>query len=261
MTKAETLRRLHQGPRILVLPNAWDVPSARIFERAGFPAIATTSAGIAFALGYPDGERISRAEMLEVVARIARAVRVPVTADVEAGYDSPVETARQVWAAGGVGLNFEDVRGENLVEMDEQTAAIRGMRDATPELVINARSDIYLNSIGDEVTRFERIVERLNAYRDAGADSLFAPGVRDPDTISRLVRAIDGPLNILAQPGGPSVPELQALGVARVSVGSGPMRATLGLVARIAQELRDYGTYESMTTGAIPYSEVNMLLS
>ncbi|MGD1092534.1 MAG: isocitrate lyase/phosphoenolpyruvate mutase family protein [Bryobacteraceae bacterium] len=261
MTKAEILRNLHQAPPILVLPNAWDVPSARIFERAGFSAIATTSAGIAFALGYPDGERISRAEMLNVVARIARAVKVPVTADLEAGYDSPAETARQAWAAGAVGLNFEDVRGEALVDLEEQMAAICAMRTATPELVINARNDIYLNGIGDEATRFERTVERLNAYRAAGADSLFAPGVRDPSTIARLARAVQGPLNILAQPGSPSVGELEAMGVARVSVGSGPMRATLGLVARIAQELRDYGSYESFTAGAIPYAEVNLLLS
>src|SRR5580658_4284874 len=154
MTKAEILRNLHRAPPILALPNAWDVPSARIFERAGFPAIATTSAGVAFALGYPDGERISRAEMLEVVARIARAVKVPVTADLEAGYDSPAETARQAWAAGAAGLNFEDVRVEALVDLDEQTAAIRAMRAAAPELVINARNDIYLNGIGDEATRF-----------------------------------------------------------------------------------------------------------
>src|ERR1700722_7781240 len=112
MTKADALRALHYGPSILVLPNAWDVASARIFERAGFPALATTSAGIASTLGYADGQHVSRAEMIEVVGRIARGVKIPVTADVESGYGDAVETARQVWAAGAVGLNFEDTIGE-----------------------------------------------------------------------------------------------------------------------------------------------------
>jgi 2-methylisocitrate lyase-like PEP mutase family enzyme len=257
VTKSDLLRVLHQGPRLLVLPNAWDAASARIFERAGFPALATTSAGVAFALGYPDGEHVSRAEMLEVVARIARAVKIPVTADVEAGYDDAVETARGAWAAGAVGMNLEDTAGAGLVDI---VPGVHAIREAVPGMVINARTDIFLNAIGDEATRFERAVERLNAYRDAGADCLFAPGVRDRDTIGRLVRAVRGPLNILAVAGSPPIAELEKLGVARVSVGSGPMRATLGLVDRIARELHDQGTYDAMTDGAIPYAEVNRLL-
>ncbi len=257
MTKADTLRALHHGPSILVLPNAWDVASARIFERAGFPALATTSAGVAFALGYADGQQVSRAEMIEVVGRIARGVKIPVTADVEAGYGDAVETARQGWAAGAVGLNFEDTLGDgHLLDL---AAWIVEIRAATPGMVINARTDIFLDAIGDEATRFDRAVERLNAYRDAGADCLFAPGVRDRETIARLAKAVRGPLNILGGAGTPTVPELQRLGVARVSVGSGPMRATLGLVDRIAHELRDHGSYASFTEGALPYPEVNAL--
>ncbi len=257
MTKAETLRSLHHGPSILLLPNAWDVASARIFERAGFPALATTSAGIASTLGYADGQRVSRAEMIEVVGRIARGVKIPVTADVESGYGDAIETARQVWAAGAVGLNFEDTIGEGkFVDLASWIVEIRA---ATPEMVINARTDIFLDAIGDEATRFDRAVERLNAYRDAGADCLFAPGVRDRDTIRRLVKAVRGPLNILGGAGVPPVPELESLGVARVSVGSGPMRATLGLVDRIAHELRNHGSYTSFTEGALSYAEVNAL--
>jgi 2-methylisocitrate lyase-like PEP mutase family enzyme len=257
MTKADALRALHYGPPILVLPNAWDVASARIFERAGFPALATTSAGIASTLGYADGQRVSRAEMIEVVARIARGVKIPVTADVESGYGDAVETARQVWDAGAVGLNFEDTTGEGrFVDLASWIATIRA---ATPEMVINARTDIFLDAIGDEATRFDRAVERLNAYRDAGADCLFAPGVYDRDTIARLTKAVRGPLNILGGPKTPPARELQSLGVARVSVGSGPMRATLGLVDRIAHELRDHGSYTSMTEGALSYAEVNAL--
>ncbi len=262
VNQAETLRGLHRRmpDHMLVLPNAWDVASARIFERAGFPAIATTSAGVAFALGYPDGERLSREEMTEAVARIARAVKVPVTADVEAGYGHPVETARQVWAAGAVGMNLEDVTGDRLHDLAPQIAAIRGIRAAFPHMVINARTDILLNAIGEEATRFDRAVERLNAYAEAGADCLFAPGVRDRETIRRLAKAVRGPLNILATVGSPDLAEMKALGVARVSVGSGPMRATLGLVDRIAKELRDRGTYTAMVDGAIPYGDVNLLL-
>lgn len=243
-----------------MLPNAWDVASARIFERAGFPALGTTSAGVAFALGYPDGQRISREEMIDVVARIAHAVKIPVTADVEAGYDDPVKTAKAVWSAGAVGMNLEDIRNDDLIPIEEQIDVIRAIRKATPGMVINARDDIFLNAIGDEATRFERSVERLRAYRDAGADCLFAPGVRDRETIGKLVQALKAPLNILATAGAPPISEMQGLGVARVSVGSGPMRATLGLVDRIARELHDHGTYQAMLEGAIPYAEVNRIL-
>jgi 2-methylisocitrate lyase-like PEP mutase family enzyme len=260
-TQADLLRRMHHGPPILALPNAWDVASARVFERAGFPALGTTSAGIAFTLGYPDGQLISRDEMLAVVARIARSVRIPVTADVEAGYDDAVETARQVWAAGAVGMNLEDsIEDNSLIGLETQVSTIRGIRAATPEMVLNARTDTFANAIGETDTRFDRAVERLNAYRDAGADCLFVPGVRDRSTIARLVKAVRGPVNILGGAGTPNVPELEELGVARVSVGSGPMRATLGLVERIARELREQGSYASITEGAIAYPDVNQML-
>ena len=206
--KAEQLRKLHHGPRILILPNAWDVISARVVEDAGFPSIATSSAAVAAVLGYPDGQRVPRDEMLEAVARIARAVTVPVTADLEAGYaTTPSEIAdfaRAVIATGAVGLNLEDVTGEDEgshVELALQCEKISAVRNASAwlgvPLVINARTDVYLLPIGPEKTRFERTVERLRAYHKAGADCVFAPGVRDAETIGKLVRAIDAPLNIL----------------------------------------------------------------
>ena len=206
--KAEQFRKLHRGPRILVLPNAWDVASARILEELGYPAIATTSAGIAFSLGYPDGQRVSREQMLEVVARIARAVRVPVTADMEAGYGTTVqdmsETAKALIASGAVGLNLEDMTGEDEsshVNVTLQMEKIRAIRETASSLgvalVLNARSDTYLMPIGPAETCFDRTVERLRAYRQAGADCLFAPGLRDGETIRKLVAALDGPLNIL----------------------------------------------------------------
>jgi len=269
--KAEQLRKLHHGPRILTLPNAWDVASARVVEELGYPAIATTSAGVAFALGYPDGQQISRDEMLDMVSRIANAVRVPVTADMEAGYgttvDDMADTAKAIVAAGAVGLNLEDVTGPDAsshVDSNLQVEKIRTIRKVSASLgvslVINARTDIYLMPIGPEETRFERTVQRLRAYREAGADCLFAPGLRDADTIAKLVKALDAPLNILVNAGSPSLKELEKMGVARASTGSAAMRATLGLLRRVGKELLDTGTYNSGLDGAIPFAEVNKLL-
>jgi 2-methylisocitrate lyase-like PEP mutase family enzyme len=270
--KAEQLRKLHRGPRMLVLPNAWDVASARIVEDLGFPAIATTSAGIAATLGYPDGQKISRDEMLSVVARIAKAVHLPVTADVEAGYgvtpEDMTQMVKAVVAAGVVGINLEDVTGSNegsLVDFALQVEKIRAIRKATESLgvplVLNARTDVYLMPIGPAGTRFQRTVERLRAYRDAGADCLFAPGLKDADTIAKLVRALNGPLNILVTSGAPTLRELEKMGVARVSTGSGVMRATLGLTRRIAKEMMEAGTYTSMLDGAVPFAEMSEMLA
>lgn len=257
--KVEILRALHQGPRLLVLPNAWDVASARIFEEAGFPAIATSSAGVANCLGYADVQRIPPGEMIWMVKRIAGAVSGPVTADLEAGYGDPVATARAALDAGAVGMNFEDSQADgSLVDMQVQVKWIERIRSAA-DIVLNARTDVYLMAAGDPATRLERAVERLNAYRKAGADSLFAPGVRDAETIGRLVQAVNGPLNILATAGAPSIPEMERLGVRRVSLGSGPMRASMGLTQRIAKELREQGTFRAMTEGAMDYITANRL--
>jgi 2-methylisocitrate lyase-like PEP mutase family enzyme len=270
--KAEVLRKLHGSPRILVLANAWDVASARIIEEAGFPAIATTSAGIAASLGYPDGQKITREEMLDVVGRIARAVHVPVTADLEAGYglaiEDMTETAKAMVHAGAVGMNLEDVTGSDessLVDVPLQVEKIRAIRKVGEllgvPLVLNARTDIYLMPIGPPETRFERTVERLRAYQQAGADCLFVPGLRDEETIAKLVQALRAPLNILATAGCPTIRKLEQMGVSRVSTGSGVMRATLGLTRRVAKELMELGTYTSMLDGAVPFGEMNAMLA
>jgi 2-methylisocitrate lyase-like PEP mutase family enzyme len=268
---ARQFLELHHGPKILVLPNAWDVASARIFEDAGFSAIGTSSAGVAFSLGYPDGEKIPKEEMLSVVRRIAEAVEVPVTADVEAGFGSTPEevadTAGEVIAAGAVGMNLEDgIEGKPdfLADVNRQKEIIRavlevGERAGIP-FVLNARTDIFLYGIGPAETRLTRTIERLNAYHAAGAPSLFAPGVKDKETIAQLTRGLAGPLNILATVGTPPVAELQQLGVARVSVGSGPMRATLGFLGGMARQLREEGVFTLMTDGALPYADANRLV-
>jgi 2-methylisocitrate lyase-like PEP mutase family enzyme len=265
--RAMHLRAMDRGGKILLLPNAWDPASARVFEEAGFGAIATTSAGIAFTQGYPDGQRISREEMLAVVRRIATAVKVPVTADVEAGYgDRPEDaarTAREVAEAGAVGMNLEDATGDPrkpLLDLALQVERVKAVREAAREVVVlNARTDVYLLQLETPETRYDAALRRLAAYRDAGADCLFVPGLQDPATIGRLVKDLQWPVNILVGPGAPAVPQLAKISVARVTVGSGAMRATLGLARRIAVELKDSGTYGAME-GAIAYADVNRMM-
>jgi PEP phosphonomutase and related enzymes len=269
--KAALLKKLHYGPKILVLANAWDAISARMVEEIGFPAVATTSAGVAATLGYPDGQRVSRDEMLEVVARVARAVRVPVTADMEAGYGTtPAEmagTAQALIAAGAVGLNLEDVTGDDeasQVDVALQMEKIRAIREASAAagvpLVVNARTDVYLLPIGPAETRFERTVERLRAYAKAGADCVFAPALKDAGTIEKLAKAVGAPLNILLMPGAPSLNELEKLGVARASIGSGLMRATLGTARKVAKAMFERRDDWSLFAEAVPYAELNRLL-
>jgi 2-methylisocitrate lyase-like PEP mutase family enzyme len=209
--------------------------------------------------------------MLARVARIAKAVKVPVTADVESGYGNRPEdaarTAREVVEAGGVGMNLEDATGDSahpLIDLPLQVEKIQAVREAALKtgvlLVLNARTDVYLAEVGPPEKRYDETVQRSLAFRDAGADCVFVPGLRDAETIGRLVRDVKCPLNILGGPGSPSAPELEKLGVARVSVGSSPMRATLGLVSRIADELKRSGTYTALE-GGIPHAEVNRMLS
>jgi len=260
-SKAEILRSLHHGPEVLVLPNAWDCASARIFEELGFPAIATTSAGVAFSLGYRDGQYIPAKEMLAAVARIARSVDVPVTADLEGGYEDISETAAALLESGAVGLNLEDILGHGvLASIDQQVKRIAAVRETGP-VVINARTDLYLMQIGGESTRFDRACERLKAYRDAGADCLFIPGVATEELIAKFVAVLRFPINVLAVDGTPPVSRLKELGVARVSVGSGMMRSALGHTRRIAEDLQRTGQFGKMIEGSIPFVDVNKLFN
>ncbi len=267
--RADRFLALHRGPGVLLLCNAWDAASARIIEDAGLPAVATTSAGVANSLGYADKENTPFQEVIASVRRIVRAVRVPVSADIEAGFgETPEEVAQSCLAileAGAVGVNLEDRSREpgRLTGIPLQCERIRAVKDAASRaggpIVVNARTDVYLGSIGAPESRFADAVERCNAYRAAGADCLFVPGVADEKTIASLVEAIDGPVNVLAVPGTPPVARLAALGVRRVSLGSGPMRATLGHLRRIARELLESGTCATMASGTISYAEANAL--
>ncbi|HEY1679409.1 MAG TPA: isocitrate lyase/phosphoenolpyruvate mutase family protein [Candidatus Sulfotelmatobacter sp.] len=268
--KAEAFRAMHHAAVPLLLVNVWDIASARIVEQAGYPALATTSAGIAFAEGYPDGQQIHPDCMFARVAQIAEAVQVPVTADAEAGYgrtpESAFQTAQSVIFGGAVGMNFEDATGDSehpLTDLSLQLERIRAIREAAAKfdvaLVLNARTDVYLLQVGEPGKRYDETVRRLSGFRDAGADCVFAPGVRDADTIGRLAKDVNCPLNILAVHGGPSVAELSARGVKRISLGSGPMRAAIGLLRRLAEEVKTKGTWLAMD-GAPAHAEMNELM-
>ena len=267
--KAARLRELHRGTKILILLNVWDVASARLIESMGLPAVATSSAAVANSLGYADGERISRSEMLAVVRRISAAVKVPLTADMEGGYcnlpEGMAETAHELLEAGAVGLNLEDSHQERkLVDVSLQQEKLRALKEAGRtegvDLVLNARTDPYLLKDAGDTWRFEETVCRARAYRDAGADCIFVPGLSDAETIRRLLEESPGPLNVLAGKGGLAVPELERLGVARLSLGSGPWRAALAAFRRIAREVLDQGTYHSMTEDTLTYDEMQRLL-
>ena len=267
--KAEAFAAMHSANKILVLANAWDVISARILVDTGFPAIATTSGGCAFPFGYPDGENISRDEMLAVVRRIASRIDVPLTADMEGGYgpapEDVAETVRGTIAAGAVGINIEDgaMGGtELLVDFTLSVERIRAGREAADAagvpMVINARTDGFHTASGPDV--LDEAVRRANAYREAGAGCLFVPWARDRATIAELVRQIDGPVNILAAPDTPPTAELQALGVARVTVGASMCRAALTFLHGAARELGEKGTYE-FARGALGQGDVHALLA
>lgn len=261
---------LHDASAPLALPNAWDVATARLVAVAGAAAVATTSAGVAWSLGAADGERLDRDRALDVVARIAAAVDVPVSADVEGGFadsaDGVGETVRGVLAAGAVGINIEDADHTGgsplrpIAEQAERISAARHSADAEGiPLFVNARIDTYLRSVGDPATRLQSTLDRGRAYVEAGASGIFVPGVVDSETVAALVDGIDVPLNIMAGPGAPAVAELARLGVARISLGSAIAQAAYTLVRRAAEELLAKGTYESIADAA-GFAEINSLL-
>ncbi len=268
--KARVFRAMHDGGEILVLPNASDVGSAKIVVEAGYRAVATSSAGIAWLLGYADGQKISREEMLFMVGRIAGALDVPVTADMEAGYGAAPEavarTVRETVEAGAVGLNIEDGAFEGAGPLIDRTlaaeriAAGREAGDAAGvPVVINARTDVFLKGAkGPEA--LDEAIGRANAYREAGADCLFVPFARDEETISSLCEGIAGPVNILASAASPPIPVLAGLGVARVSIGGLMSLAFATLARRIATELKETGSYR-FADGVVLHPEMNALLS
>src|SRR5581483_21037 len=239
---------MHRGPRLLLLPNAWDAMSARLFEAAGFGALATTSGGLAWALGFQDGEQAPWNEVIAATARIVRAVRVPVTADIEEGYGaSPADVARSVTAiiaTGAVGINLEDGTHDPAMPMRPiEDAALRvsaareAARAAGVPIVINARVDLYLKQVHDDRTRFAETVRRAKAYAAAGADCIFPFGLTDLKILGELVAATRLPINVVGRAGTPGVAALEGIGVARVSIASGATMAVMAQIRQIAGEL------------------------
>jgi len=221
---------MHLRPPLLVLPNAWDVASARVFAALpGCRAIATSSGAVARSLGWEDGEQTPVEEMLRVVERIAAVVDVPVTADLEAGYGDPPRTAAGALAAGAAGMNLEDSRDGRLVRLEAQLEVLRAVRTAAPELVLNARVDVFIEGSGDVA----EAIERGNAYLAAGADCVY-PIAAPFESVALLVGGIDGPVNVLVLPPDPPLAELERLGVARVSFGTSLARVALDEAARVA---------------------------
>jgi 2-methylisocitrate lyase-like PEP mutase family enzyme len=272
LARAQQFRALHRGPGTLVLGSVWDPASAVIFQREGFKALGTSSAGIAYAHGLPDGEVLSLDHMIDAVGSIASAVDIPVSADLESGFgDEPEAIARvclRAAEAGAVGVNLEDAAPgttTELFDLDRQCEVIRTVRRAADgagvPLFINARTDGFWLNLWDPATRLRESIARGQAYVAAGADGVFVPGALEPDVIAKLADAINAPLNILAMPGCLAVGILEALGVRRLSQGSGPARAALGLSRRIARELLDQGEYSSFHQGAIGYREANLLFA
>jgi 2-methylisocitrate lyase-like PEP mutase family enzyme len=265
--KAELFRRLHAERDVLVLPNVWDVGTAALLARlSGVRAVATTSAGMAGALGVPDGEHIDLDQMLAMLSQLTQAVQVPVSVDLEAGYGAtPQHVTNSVTSMielGAVGVNLEDglpSDADRLMEPEvhaERIAAAcsAGVRVGIP-VVVNARTDTYWRSTGAVERRFDETVRRLRTYHDAGADCLFVPGFPPPgleparqrELIGELVAALDGaPINLLARPDLPSVPELRALGVRRLSVGSALYRLAMATVRDAFADLLHSGHQEAL---------------
>ncbi len=268
--KAELFLKYHHDKEILVLLNSWDIGSSRLIEACGYKAVATTSMGIAASFGYPDCQVIQLPEMIQVITGIINAVQVPVTVDIEAGYGNNlneiIDSVKKIIATGIVGINIEDSidLSPTLVdemEFCERISAIRALSDSMGfHLVINARTDSFYTSLGSTREKLAESIKRGNKYREAGADCIFVQPVSEKETIATLVKEINAPINILANPGigggiPPSVSELQDLGVARLSLGSGLMKATLALIKKVANELSEKGTYNILLDTLTPLPE------
>ena len=256
-------RRLHQGPGLLVLPNAWDAGSARLIESLGARAIATTSAGVAWARGYPDGDVLPIEHLIAVVREMARVVNVPLSIDIEGGYaDEPARVAQVVAGvieAGAAGINIEDGAGTPDLLCAKIEAAREAATRAGVDLFINVRTDVYLRGLASGEAAVDEVVRRAGHYRAAGGDGLFVPILTDTAAIKAIAAAIGPlPLNIMLMPGLPSFEVLSTLGVRRLSAGSAIAQAALGCVGRLTADLLA-GNSKEMFANAADYGATNHL--
>jgi 2-methylisocitrate lyase-like PEP mutase family enzyme len=262
---AGTFHQLHQGPKLLVLPNAWDAGSARLTESLGAPAIATTSAAVAWSHGYPDGDALPVRLLVSTIAAIARVIRVPLTTDIEGGYSQdPAAVGENVAAvidAGAVGINIEDGSGSpDLLCAKIERAKEAGARLGI-DLFVNARVDVYLHNLATGPARMDETLARAKRYQAAGADGIFVPAVSDPDEIRKFASAIDLPLNVLAWPRLPPAAELAQLGVRRLSAGSGIARALWSRGAVLAKAFLSEGRSDLLMEGDMSYADINAVVA
>jgi len=260
---ASEFRRLHTAGGPLVLPNAWDAGSARLIERCGAEAIATTSSGLAWARGYPDGDALPPRVLATAVEEIARVLSVPLSIDVEGGYSSDPKAVGEIVAAvigaGAVGINLEDGSGSPDLLCAKVTAVKSVARLAGVDLFVNVRTDVYLRALVPAERALAETIERGRTYQAAGCDGLFVPGLTDRDAIRSIVAAVALPLNVMVRPGLPPVAELAALGVRRVSAGSAIAQAAHGVTMHAATQLLTEGRYDAMFGTTVAYGELNAL--
>jgi len=264
-THAEQFHRLHAGPELLILANAWDAASARVIESLGARAIATTSAGVAWTHGYPDGDALPLDALVASVRAIARVIRVPLSVDFEGGYSQdPAIVADKIAAiidAGAVGINLEDAAGGAELLARKITAVKSAAARRGVNLFVNARTDVYLRALAPEADRVAETLARAARYRDAGADGIFVPRAIAPDEIRALVAGVGLPLNLLATPRLPPAAELTALGVRRLSAGSGLAQGAWGRTVATTQAFLADGRSEPLAEGVLPYAELNALFT
>jgi len=263
MNYAEAFRQLHKNSTPLLLANAWDAGSARIIEMQGAKAIATTSAGVAWALGYPDGYKLPIEELTRVTANIARTIRIPLSVDVENGYADEVDDVGHVltpiFESGAVGINIEDGKQAPAllaakIERVKTTAGKLGI-----DVFVNARTDVYLQGLVREEQRLEETIKRAKLYRNAGADGLFVPALTEANPICAIVEATDLPLNLLARPGLPDAAGLGKLGVRRLSAGSTISAAACQIVADLAKDFLETGNSAGVLKNNMPYSQLQSM--
>jgi 2-methylisocitrate lyase-like PEP mutase family enzyme len=265
--QTDLFHKLHSGPDPLILVNAWDAASARIVERAGAKAIGTTSAGVAWALGYADGERMPVDELLAACARICRVVSVPVTVDIERGFGSSTQAVCDVVRAlidmGVAGINIEDgtLPGtRQLAPPEILCERIEALRRLDARFFINARTDTYFVANDDPAARYEDTLRRARLYESAGADGIFVPGMASLEEIAGVAGAVALPVNVYAgHTKAPAIEVLAGAGARRISLGCGPLQAALGLLGRIAAEAFDNGNFRTMSAEMLPAGEINAL--
>jgi 2-methylisocitrate lyase-like PEP mutase family enzyme len=258
---------LHAGPDAFVMPNPWDAGTARILSSLGFPALATTSAGVAFGLGRPDGSNlVGRSEVLDNAGEIVAATDLPVSADLESCYADTAgeiaETIRLAAEAGLVGGSIEDATGRAeapIRPLDDAVERVAAAVEAAGNLpfpfVLTARAENYLYGLAD----LDDTIARLRAFEAAGADVLYAPALPDLETVRAVCAAVTRPVNVIASPAF-TVADLRACGVRRISLGSGLARAALGVMLKAAREVSEQGTF-TFLPDALPYGAANALMA